>query len=370
MYRVYFSIILFLSSLFGFNNPITNKIVTNPFYKKQSANFCLNDFSNYPIGIFKNTQSLNKYNVQLNNDFNTAKFNLSNSLYYEEDYEESIDLLEDVISNEVNKIKKANAYYNKGKNEISLYEKSNKENIEFLSTAFDENSLSFLINLGISRIKIPSGEITNKPLLSFISQFDLPVIMSTGMADQLEIEHAIDVLSENKLTKNNISILHCTSQYPAIHDDINLQAIQSMINYFDMNIGYSDHTLGSEASIAAVSLGASIIEKHITLDSNMTGPDHKASMEPHDFKSMVAAIRNIEKGLGDGIKKPTDEELKMRVVARKSLVAKKNIQRGEMFTLENISVKRPGNGISPMRINDILGTKSKHSFKADDLIKV
>tara|TARA_X000001036_G_scaffold397540_1_gene399830 strand:- start:1858 stop:2880 length:1023 start_codon:yes stop_codon:yes gene_type:complete len=251
-----------------------------------------------------------------------------------------------------------------------LIKECKKENIEFLSTAFDENSLSFLIDLGISRIKIPSGEITNKPLLSFISQFDLPVIMSTGMADQSEIEHAIDVLSENKLTKKNISILHCTSQYPAIHDDINLQAIQSMINYFDMNIGYSDHTLGSEASIAAVSLGASIIEKHITLDSNMTGPDHKASMEPHDFKSMVAAIRNIEKSLGDGIKKPTDEELKMRLVARKSLVAKKNIQRGEIFTLENISVKRPGNGISPMRINDILGTKSKYSFKADDLIKV
>ncbi len=251
-----------------------------------------------------------------------------------------------------------------------LAKECKKENIEFLSTAFDESSLSFLIDLGISRIKIPSGEITNKPLLNFISQFDMPVIMSTGMADLSEIECAIDALSGKKLTKENISILHCTSQYPAAYDDVNLQAIQSMMDHFNMNVGYSDHTLGSEASIAAVSLGATIIEKHITLDSNMSGPDHKASMEPKDFKLMVSAIRNIEKGLGDGIKKPTDTELDMRLVARKSLVANQNIQKGDIFTLENIAVKRPGTGISPMKIDKILGTKSEYSFKVNDLIKV
>ncbi len=253
---------------------------------------------------------------------------------------------------------------------LILIEESQKNNIEFFSTAFDEISLSFLIGLGMSRIKIPSGEITNKPLLTFISQFDMPVIMSTGMADLSEIESAINVLTSNKLTKSNISILHCTSQYPANFHDINLQAIRSMKDQFGLNVGYSDHTLGSEASIVAVALGATIIEKHITLDSTMAGPDHKASMEPEDFKAMVIAIRNIEKGLGDGIKKPTDSELEMRSVARKSLVANQSIQKGDIFTSENLAVKRPGNGISPMKIDEILGTKSEHSFETNDLIKV
>jgi N,N'-diacetyllegionaminate synthase len=253
---------------------------------------------------------------------------------------------------------------------LILIEESQKNNIEFFSTAFDEANLNFLIDLGMSRIKIPSGEITNKPLLTFISQFDMPVIMSTGMADLSEIESAINVLSCNKLTKNNISILHCTSEYPANFNDINLHAIRSMKDNFGLDVGYSDHTLGSEASIAAVSLGATIIEKHITLDSNMAGPDHKASMEPGAFKAMVAAIRNIEKGLGDGIKKPTESELEMRPIARKSLVANHRIQKGDIFTPENIAIKRPGNGISPMQIDKILGTKSKHSFEESDLIKL
>ena len=251
-----------------------------------------------------------------------------------------------------------------------LIKECKKENIEFLSTAFDEVSLHFLIDQGISRIKIPSGEITNQPLLNFISKFDLPIILSTGMADLSEIQCAISALSANKLTKKNISILHCTSQYPADHADLNLKAIQSMMNRFDMNIGYSDHSLGPEASIAAVALGATIIEKHITLDCKMSGPDHKASMEPKQFKSMVSSIRNIEKSLGDGLKKPTKSEMEMRLVARKSLVANQNIQKGDVFTLENVAVKRPGNGISPMKINEILGTKSQHSFKVNDLIKI
>ena len=251
-----------------------------------------------------------------------------------------------------------------------LIKECKKYNIEFFSTAFDEASLSFLLKLGMSKIKIPSGEITNKPLLEFIAQFDLPVIMSTGMADLDEIECSINVLTSKGLKKENLTILHCTSQYPAEIKDINLHAIISMKEKFGINIGYSDHTLGSEASIAAVSLGATIIEKHITLDQTMPGPDHKASMEPDDFKAMIMAIRNIENGLGDGEKAPTALELEMRLVARKSLIASKVIEKGELFTKDNLTVKRPGSGISPMRIDEIIGTKSKYSFQANDLIKV
>jgi N-acetylneuraminate synthase len=253
---------------------------------------------------------------------------------------------------------------------LELIQECKKYDIEFFSTAFDEVSLGFLLELGMSKIKIPSGEITNKPLLEFIAQFDMPVIMSTGMADLNEIQRAIEVLSKNKLTRENITILHCTSQYPASFENINLRAITSMKKKFNLNIGYSDHTLGAEASIAAVSLGASIIEKHITLDSNMPGPDHKASMEPKDFQDMVSAIRNIERGLGNGIKAPTSEELEMRTVARKSLVANKKIEKGEIFTQENLTVKRPGNGVSPMSINEVIGTKAVYSFEENDLIKI
>ena len=253
---------------------------------------------------------------------------------------------------------------------LELIQECKKHGIEFFSTAFDESSLSFLLELGMSKIKIPSGEITNKPLLEFIAQFDMPVIMSTGMADLNEIQLAIEVLSNNKLTRENITILHCTSQYPASFENINLRAITSMKKKFNLNIGYSDHTLGAEASIAAVSLGATIIEKHITLDSNMPGPDHKASMEPKDFQDMVSAIRNIERGLGNGIKAPTSEELEMRIVARKSLVANKKIEKGEIFTQENLTVKRPGNGVSPMSINEVIGTKAVYSFEENDLIKI
>lgn len=253
---------------------------------------------------------------------------------------------------------------------LELIQECKKHGIEFFSTAFDEASLSFLLELGMSKIKIPSGEITNKPLLEFIAQFDMPVIMSTGMADLNEIHRAIEVLCNNKLTRENITILHCTSQYPASFENINLRAITSMKKKFNLNIGYSDHTLGAEASIAAVSLGATIIEKHITLDSNMSGPDHKASMEPKDFQDMVSAIRNIERGLGNGIKVPTSEELEMRTVARKSLVANKKIEKGEIFTQENLTVKRPGNGLSPMSINEVIGTEAEYSFEENDLIKI
>jgi N-acetylneuraminate synthase len=253
---------------------------------------------------------------------------------------------------------------------LELIQECKKYGIEFFSTAFDESNLSFLLELGMSKIKIPSGEITNKPLLEFIAQFDVPVIMSTGMADLNEIQRAIEVLSKNKLTRENITILHCTSEYPARFENINLRAITSMKKKFNLKIGYSEHTLGAEASIAAVSLGATIIEKHITLDSNMSGPDHKASMEPKDFQDMVSAIRNIERGLGNGIKVPTSEELEMRTVARKSFVANKKIENGELFTQENLTVKRPGNGLSPMSINEVIGTEAEYSFEENDLIKI
>lgn len=255
-------------------------------------------------------------------------------------------------------------------NHLELIEECKQNDIEFFSTAFDEASLGLLLELGMSKIKIPSGEITNRPLLEFIAQFNIPVIVSTGMSELDEIHTALEVLTSNKLQRDNISILHCTSQYPASMKDINLRAIITMKEEFKLNIGYSDHTLGPTASIAAASLGAKIIEKHITLDSNMPGPDHKASMEPKDFKEMIFAIRNIEQGLGNGIKMPTSEELEMRTVARKSLVANKKIEKGELFTLENLTVKRPGNGISPMKINEVIGTKAAHTFEENDLIKI
>ena len=253
---------------------------------------------------------------------------------------------------------------------LTLIEDCKKNHIEFLSTAFDIESLIFLLDLGMKRIKIPSGEITNKPFLEFISQFNIPVIMSTGMADIQEIAQALAVLRGNKLKPHNITILQCTSQYPAKIDDINLRVMQSLRDQFKLQVGYSDHTLGLEAPIAAAALGASIIEKHITLDVTMPGPDHKASMEPENFLAMVSAIRKIEQSLGNGIKTPTKDELEMRTVARKSLVAKTNINEGDLLTLDNLAIKRPGNGISPMDIDSVIGKQAPCSFKINDLIKI
>ena len=252
---------------------------------------------------------------------------------------------------------------------FNLIKECDLHGIEFFSTGFDIESLSFLLELKMNRIKIPSGEITNLPFLEHIAKFNLPVILSTGMADIPEIEHALNVLLGNKLAKSNLSILHCTSLYPAPFESINLNVIPALKQKFDINIGYSDHTLGIEAAIAAVSLGAQIIEKHITMDVNLPGPDHKASITPHDFKAMVCAIRNIESGLGDGCKLPSDNELEMRAIARKSLIASKNINEGEVLTADHIAIKRPGNGISPMKLYEVIGTKAIKSFLQDDLIE-
>jgi N,N'-diacetyllegionaminate synthase len=252
---------------------------------------------------------------------------------------------------------------------LTLIKECNLHGIEFFSTGFDIDSLNFLLELKMNRIKIPSGEITNLPFLEHVATFNLPVILSTGMADIEEIERALDILLGNKLTKRNLSILHCTSLYPAPFESINLNAIPALKHKFNINVGYSDHTLGIEAAIAAVSLGAKIIEKHITMDVDMPGPDHKASITPSDFSTMVSAIRNIEIGLGDGHKLPGDSELEMRAIARKSLIASKKINEGEILTADHIAIKRPGNGISPMKLHEVIGTKAVKSFLQDDLIE-
>lgn len=243
-----------------------------------------------------------------------------------------------------------------------------KKNIMFLSTAFDIASAKFLCEIGLEIFKIPSGEITNYPLLKTIGQFRKKVIMSTGMSELYEIENAIEVLREQG-TKD-ISLLHCNTQYPTPMEDVNLRAMLQLKNTFQVPVGYSDHTLGIAVPIAAVALGATVIEKHFTLDKNMEGPDHKASLSPDELIKMVESIRNIEVALGDGEKKVSDSEKENLYVARKSIVAATHINRGDIFTEDNITAKRPGNGISPMRWNEVIGQKAVRDFKADELIEL
>ena len=241
-------------------------------------------------------------------------------------------------------------------------------NIEFLTTAFDLDSLSFVNKLNLKRLKIPSGEITNYPYLKKIASLRLPIILSTGMSKLDEIRDAINVLVEFGTSKNDLTILHCTTEYPAPFKEVNLNAMRTIHKEFGTNIGYSDHTEGIEVAIAAVALGAKVIEKHITLDNKMKGPDHQTSLEPNIFKEMVKYIRNIEISLGDGIKKPSESEIKNLGIVRKSLVAKKYIKKGELFTEENLTTKRPGTGIDPMNWNKIIGTLSSKDFNPDELI--
>lgn len=243
-----------------------------------------------------------------------------------------------------------------------------KKNIMFLSTPFDIDSAKFLDEIGLEIFKIPSGEITNYPLLKTIGQFRKKVIMSTGMSELYEIENAIEVLRVQG-TKD-ISLLHCNTQYPTPMGDVNLRAMLQLKNTFQVPVGYSDHTLGIEVPIAAVALGATIIEKHFTLDKNMEGPDHKASLSPDELNKMVESIRNIEAALGDGEKKVSDSEKENIYVARKSIVAAVHINRGDIFTEDNITAKRPGNGISPMRWNEVIGQKAVRDFKANELIEL
>jgi N,N'-diacetyllegionaminate synthase len=243
-----------------------------------------------------------------------------------------------------------------------------EKSIRFLSTPFDLDSIDLLKNLGIRVGKIPSGELTNLPyLLKMAGTFD-ELILSTGMADVSEIAASINAIVDSGFPKNRLTILHCTTEYPTPFSEVNLLAMQSMAKQFDVAAGYSDHTRGIEVPIAAVALGAVVIEKHFTLDRNMEGPDHKASLEPEELKAMVSAIRNIEKALGDGMKKPTESEIKNKIIARKSIVASKFIRKGENFTEENLTVKRPGNGLSPMQWFEIIGRVSSRDFDEDELI--
>jgi N,N'-diacetyllegionaminate synthase len=253
---------------------------------------------------------------------------------------------------------------------IVLKEYCDKSGIMFLSTPFDFESIDFLNSLGLEIFKIPSGEITNLPYLEKIGKLRKKVILSTGMADLGEIEDALDILTSCGTKKEDITILHCNTEYPTPYEDVNLLAMLTIKEAFKVKVGYSDHTLGIEVPIAAVALGASVIEKHFTLDRNMQGPDHKSSLEPNELKAMVKAIRNVEKALGDGIKKPSPSEIKNKIIVRRSIVAKRNIKRGEIFNEENITVKRPATGISPMRWYEILGKTATRDYKEDEIIEI
>lgn len=244
----------------------------------------------------------------------------------------------------------------------------NSKNIMFLSTPFDHDSIELLNNLGLEIFKIPSGEITNLPYLRHIGKLDKKVILSTGMADIGEIEDALDILVQAGTKKENITVVHANTEYPTPMEDVNLKAMLTIGKTFDVEFGYSDHTLGIEVPTAAVALGASCIEKHFTLDKTMEGPDHKASLEPDELKAMVKAIRNIELALGSSVKKPSPSESKNKSIARKSIVAKITIKKGEILSENNLSIKRPGNGISPMRWDEVVGSVSSRDYKEDELI--
>jgi N-acetylneuraminate synthase len=242
--------------------------------------------------------------------------------------------------------------------ELKQYAES--KHIIFLSTGFDEDSVDFLEKLGIPFFKIPSGEITNKPYLQHIAAKKKPVIVSTGMSDLEEIKTSIDILISNGLTKEMITVLHCNTEYPTPMADVNLLAMNTIKNELGVAIGYSDHTLGTEVAIAAAALGATVIEKHFTLDRNMPGPDHRSSLEPSELRYMVTAIRNIELAIsGNGEKKASASEIKNKAVARKSIHLKKNILAGQIITLEDLEMKRPGDGISPMLTDTVIGKRAK-----------
>lgn len=241
-----------------------------------------------------------------------------------------------------------------------------KKGILFLSTPFDLDSIDFLQEIDIPFWKIPSGEITNLPYLEKIAKTKKDIILSTGMSTMEEIGQALDILKKNGA--GNITLLHCNTEYPTPFEDVNLQAMKTMKKAFGVSVGYSDHTVGIEVPVAAVAMGATVIEKHFTLDKNMEGPDHKASLEPDELRQMVTSIRNIEKAMGSDVKQPSPSEKKNINIARKSIVAKRAIQKGEILTEENLYIKRPGDGISPMRWYEIIGTKAVKDFVEDELI--
>ena len=251
---------------------------------------------------------------------------------------------------------------------LELINYSKNKSIKFLSSPFDHDSIELLKDLGLEVFKIPSGEITNLPYLRHIGKLNKKIILSTGMSNMDEVKNALDILVDSGTKKNNIIILHANTEYPTPMEDVNLRAMVTIGEELNVGFGYSDHTLGIEVDIAAVAMGASCIEKHFTLDCNMEGPDHKASLEPDQLREMVKAIRNIELALGNGIKKPSKSELPNIQIVRKSIIAKTKIKKGDILKENNLAVKRPGGGISPMKWDDVVGTKATKDYKEDELI--
>lgn len=252
---------------------------------------------------------------------------------------------------------------------LVLMDYCKEKDITFLSTPFDHDSIQLLVRLGLETFKIPSGEITNLPYLEEIGKLNKQIILSTGMSNLAEVEAALNVLIQSGTEKNNITVLHANTQYPTPIKDVNLNAMVSIGKTFKVKYGYSDHTLGTEVPVAAVAMGASVIEKHFTLDKKMEGPDHQASLEPDELKIMVRNIRNIEHALGNGIKEVSESEKPNIKIARKSIVANCNIKKGETFTEKNLAIKRPGTGISPMKWYDIIGTTAHKNYSPEDLIE-
>lgn len=252
----------------------------------------------------------------------------------------------------------------------TLVDHCQRSGIEFFSTGFDVHSADMLVQLGLDRFKIPSGEITNLPYLRHVGGYGKKVILSTGMATMDEVESALYVLEQAGTPREQITVLHCTSEYPAPMHDVNLRAMLSMRDAFDVTVGYSDHTSGIEVAIAAAALGAAVIEKHFTLDRALPGPDHKASLEPDELKAMIAAIRNIEQALGDGVKRVAPSEAKNRLVVRKCIVAAGVIHAGDSFSTSNLTVKRPGTGMSPMLWDNVMGRKAPRDFRPNEPIEI
>lgn len=255
-------------------------------------------------------------------------------------------------------------------NHFELIDECKRNGIGFFSTAFDLGSIELLETFDFDYVKVPSGELTNLPYLRHLTRNRKPVFLSTGMANLGEIEAAIDAIEQAGTPREKITMLHCTTEYPTPMEDVNLRAMVNIGNALGVKVGYSDHTQGIEIPIAAVALGATVIEKHFTLDRRLPGPDHRASLEPAELKAMVAGIRNIERALGDGIKRPSPSELKNKPIARKSLVASRDIQAGELFSPENLTAKRPGIGVSPMMWDEVIGRPASRDFSEDELIKL
>lgn len=252
----------------------------------------------------------------------------------------------------------------------SLVERCRLRGIEFLSTGFDEDSLDLLVSLGVRRLKVPSGEITNLPYLRHLGALGKDVILSTGMATLSEIEAALDVVESAGTPRDRITVLHCTTEYPTPMTEVNLSAMDTIRSAFGVAVGYSDHTAGFEVSIAAAARGATVIEKHFTLSREMEGPDHQASLEPGELTAMVSAIRHVELALGDGRKRPSAGEQRNRTVARRSIVASRAIRAGEVFSTDNLAAKRPAGGLSPMRWDDVIGRRATRDFSEDEWIEV